>query len=371
MTHPGTHHQPSFVHGGKTDHPAGAHTLRLVAWETTRRCNLSCKHCRAVAEDHPYENELTTRQAYTLLDQIREVGTPIIILTGGEPLLREDIFDIAAYGNRIGLRMVMAPNGTLLTPEIVEKLKQSGIQRISVSLDGASPQTHDDFRGLDRAFDDAIRGIKFAKAAGLEFQINTTITKTNLKEIPAILKLAENLGAVAHHIFLLVPTGRGKYIVDSGIDAVEYEQTLNWFYDQRDKTPLQLKATCAPHYYRILRQRAHAEGKTVSFESHGLDAVTRGCLAGTGFCFISHVGRVQTCGFLDVTCGNIREESFKDVWENSRVFNELREFSNLTGKCGACEYKRVCGGCRARAYEATGSYLAEEPLCTYQPSKKA
>jgi heme b synthase len=267
--------------------------------------------------------------------------------------------------------MVMAPNGTLLTPEIVEKLKQSGIQRISVSLDGASPQTHDDFRGLDHAFDDAIRGIKFAKAAGLEFQINTTITKTNLKEIPAILKLAEDLGAVALHIFLLVPTGRGKYIVDSGIDAVEYEQTLNWFYDQRDKTPLQLKATCAPHYYRILRQRAHAEGKTVSFESHGLDAVTRGCLAGTGFCFISHVGRVQTCGFLDVTCGNIREESFKDVWENSRVFNELRDFSNLTGKCGACEYKRVCGGCRARAYEATGSYLAEEPLCTYQPSKKA
>ncbi|MCF8086953.1 MAG: heme b synthase [Desulfotignum sp.] len=366
-----THHHPSSVHGGKAGHPAGTHTLRLVAWETTRRCNLSCKHCRAGAEDHPYENELTTRQAYTLLDQIREVGTPIIILTGGEPLLREDIFDIAAYGNRIGLRMVMAPNGTLLTPEIVEKLKQSGIQRISVSLDGASPQTHDDFRGLDHAFDDAIRGINFAKAAGLEFQINTTITKTNLTEIPAILKLAENLGAVAHHIFLLVPTGRGKYIVDSGIDAVEYEQTLNWFYDQRDKTPLQLKATCAPHYYRILRQRAHDEGKTVSFESHGLDAVTRGCLAGTGFCFISHVGRVQTCGFLDVTCGDIRAESFKDVWENSRVFNELRDFSNLTGKCGVCEYKRVCGGCRARAYEATGSYLAEEPLCTYQPLKKA
>lgn len=371
MTHPGTQRQPSSVHGGKAGHPAGAHTLRLVAWETTRRCNLSCKHCRAVAEDHPYENELTTREAYTLLDQIREVGTPIIILTGGEPLLREDIFDIAAYGNRIGLRMVMAPNGTLLTPEIVEKLKQSGIQRISVSLDGASPQTHDNFRGLTHAFDDAIRGIKFAKAAGLEFQINTTITKTNLKEIPAILKLAEDLGAVAHHIFLLVPTGRGKYIVDSGIDAVEYEQTLNWFYDQRDKTPLQLKATCAPHYYRILRQRAHAEGKTVSFESHGLDAVTRGCLAGTGFCFISHVGRVQTCGFLDVTCGNIREDSFKDVWEHSRVFNELRDDSHLTGKCGVCEYKRVCGGCRARAYEATGSYLAEEPLCTYQPSKKA
>lgn len=369
-SHPATRHPSDHV-SPKGPADDGTPTLRLVAWETTRRCNLSCKHCRAVAEDHPYDNELSTREAYTLLDQIRETGTPIIILTGGEPLLREDIFDIAAYGHRIGLRMVMAPNGTLLTPEIVERLKASGIQRISISLDGASPDTHDEFRGLTHAFDDAIRGIGYAKAAGLEFQINTTITQTNLAEIPKILKLAEDLGAVAHHIFLLVPTGRGKYIVDSAIDAEQYEQTLNWFYDQRDKTPLQLKATCAPHYYRILRQRAHAEGKTVSFETHGLDAVTRGCLAGTGFCFISHVGRVQTCGFLDVTCGDIRAESFKDIWEHSQVFNELRDFSNLTGKCGLCEYKRVCGGCRARAYEATGSYLAEEPLCSFQPSKKA
>jgi AdoMet-dependent heme synthase len=360
-------------HDSRSGHQtAGAgHTLRLVAWETTRRCNLSCKHCRAVAEDHPYENELDTKEAFTLLDQIREVGNPIIILTGGEPLLREDIFDIAAYGTKLGLRMVMAPNGTLLTPDIAEKLKACGIKRISVSLDGASPKTHDKFRGLSNAFTDAIRGIHFAKDAGLEFQINTTITKTNLAEIPKILALAENLGAVAHHIFLLVPTGRGKYIVDSAIDAEEYEQTLNWFYDQRDKTPLQLKATCAPHYYRILRQRAHAEGKKISFESHGLDAVTRGCLAGTGFCFISHVGRVQTCGFLDVTCGDIRQQSFADVWENSTVFNELRDFSRLEDKCGICEYKQVCGGCRARAYEATGSYLAEEPLCSYQPRKGA
>jgi AdoMet-dependent heme synthase len=354
---------------GKHPGGPGKNTLRLVAWETTRRCNLACKHCRAVAEDHPYDNELSTKEAFTLLDQIRETGTPIIILTGGEPLLREDIFDIAAYGTKIGLRMVMAPNGTLITPDIVQKLKASGIQRISVSLDGASPQTHDNFRGLTNAFNDAIRGIHFAKDGGLEFQINTTITKTNLAEIPKILELAENLGAVALHIFLLVPTGRGKYIVDSGIDAKEYEQTLNWFYDQRDKTRLQLKATCAPHYYRILRQRAHAEGKKVSFESHGLDAVTRGCLAGTGFCFISHVGRVQTCGFLDVTCGDIRNQSFVEVWENSPVFNELRDFSRLEDKCGICEYKQVCGGCRARAYEATGSYLAQEPLCSYQPKK--
>ncbi len=361
--------KPDHPHGSQGKVP-GQNTLRLVAWETTRRCNLSCKHCRAVAEDHPYENELSTKASFRLLDQIREVGTPIIILTGGEPLLRDDIFDIAAHGTKIGLRMVMAPNGTLITKDSARKMKEAGIKRISISLDGASPKTHDDFRGLDNAFDQAIRGINLAKDAGLEFQINTTITQTNLNEIPKILALAESLGAAAHHIFLLVPTGRGKYIVDSAIDARQYEQTLNWFYDQRDKVNLQLKATCAPHYYRILRQRAKAEGKKVSFETHGLDAVTRGCLAGTGFCFISHVGRVQTCGFLDVTCGDITHQTFKDVWENSIVFNELRDFSRLEPKCGICEYKRVCGGCRARAYEATGSYLAQEPLCSYEPGKK-
>ena len=349
--------------------PSSANTLRLVAWETTRRCNLACKHCRAVAENHPYENELDTKASFRLLEQIKEVGDPIIILTGGEPLLRDDIFDIAAYGTKLGLRMVMAPNGTLITEESAQKMKDSGIKRISVSLDGSTPETHDAFRGLENAFENSIRGIKIAKKAGIEFQINTTITKTNLEQIPKILNLAEKLGAVAHHIFLLVPTGRGKYIVDSEINAKEYEKTLNWFYDQREKTSLQLKATCAPHYYRILRQRAKQDGKKVSFETHGLDAVTRGCLAGTGFCFISHVGRVQACGFLDVECGDITKQTFKDVWEDSQVFNKLRDFNNLESKCGICEYKRVCGGCRARAYEATGNYLAEEPLCSYQPGK--
>ncbi|MCF6245826.1 MAG: heme b synthase [Desulfobacula sp.] len=355
--------------GTKPDTKPGADIIRLVAWETTRRCNLKCKHCRAVAEDHPYENELDTKASFKLLEQISEVGNPIIILTGGEPLLRDDIFDIAAYGTKLGLRMVMAPNGTLITPETAKKMKDSGIKRISISLDGSTPNTHDAFRGVKGAYKSAMQGIEVAKTAGIEFQINTTITKTNLDQIPKILALAEELGAVAHHIFLLVPTGRGKYIADSEINANEYEETLNWFYDQREKTKLQLKATCAPHYYRILRQRAKEDGKKVTFETHGLDAVTRGCLAGTGFCFISHVGRVQTCGFLDVTCGDVTRQTFKDIWDNSQVFNQLRDFTNLESKCGICEFKRVCGGCRARAYEATGSYLEEEPLCSYQPAK--
>ncbi len=361
--HPGGH-----PHGGsdtKTD-PKDT-PLRLVAWETTRNCNLACKHCRASADLGPFDGELDTAASFRLLDQIAELGRPIVILTGGEPLLRDDIFDIARYGTDKGLRMVMAPNGTLITPEHARNMADSGIKRISVSLDGATKEKHDDFRGVPGAFEGALRGIELAKDAGIEFQINTTISKLNLDQIPRIQELAVKLGAVAHHIFLLVPTGRGKYMIDQEINAREYEETLNWFYDQRDKTPLQLKATCAPHYYRILRQRAREEGKKVTFESHGLDAVTRGCLGGCGFCFISHRGIVQPCGFLQVDSGNVTQESFADIWRGSKVFLALRNYDDLKGKCGECEYKRVCGGCRARAFEATGDIMDEEPLCSYRP----
>jgi len=344
-------------------------SLRLVAWETTRNCNLACLHCRASATHGPFSGELDTQAALRLLDQIAEVGKPIVILTGGEPLLRPDIFEIAQYGTNKGLRMVMAPNGTLITETTVRQMIDAGIKRISVSLDGAARESHDRFRGVEGAFDGALRGIKLAKDAGLEFQINTTITKTNLDEIPLIQDLAVELGAIAHHIFLLVPTGRGKYIVDQEITAAEYERTLNWFYDQREKTPLQLKATCAPHYYRILRQRAKQDGKPVTFKTHGLDAVTRGCLAGTGFCFISHTGVVQPCGFLDINSGNVTQTSFADIWQRSDVFLALRNSKELKGKCGKCEFIKVCGGCRARAYEATGDFLTEEPLCSYQPDR--
>jgi len=357
------HEKPSHPHSEKKEAP-----LRLVAWETTRNCNLTCVHCRASATKGPYAGELDTQAAFRLLDQIALVGEPIVILTGGEPLLRPDIFDIAKYGTGKGLRMVMAPNGTLITEAYAEQMVDSGIKRISISLDGATKESHDSFRGVKGAFEGALNGIKLAKEAGVEFQINTTITKTNLDQIPKIQDLAIKLGAVAHHIFLLVPTGRGKYIVDQEITSDEYENTLNWFYDQREKTPLQLKATCAPHYYRILRQRAKKENKSVTFKSHGLDAVTRGCLGGIGFCFISHTGVVQPCGFLDLNCGDVTKNSFVEIWHNSDILLSLRNFDNLKGKCGDCEYKKVCGGCRARAYEATGDFLVEEPLCNYQPA---
>ena len=343
--------------------------LRMIAWETTRSCNLSCIHCRAAAEKGPYEGELDTKEALEFLDTVASFSKPVIILTGGEPLMRPDIYELAAYGTKLGLRMVMATNGTLVDEASIQKMIDSGIQRMSVSIDGANATSHDNFRRVPGAFNASLKALEIAKKAGLEYQINTTITKINLDEIPAILDLAVSLGAVAHHIFLLVPTGRGKELEEQEIPPEEYERTLNWFYDQREKVPLQLKATCAPHYYRILRQRSKDEGKKVTFETHGLDAVTRGCLGGVGFCFVSHIGEVQPCGYLEAFSGDIRKTNFKEIWEKSEVFTRLRDFDALEGKCGICEYRRVCGGCRARAYEITGNYMAEEPYCTYQPKK--
>ena len=360
---------PPSPHGEAGNHPhaGGPGNLRIVAWEVTRTCNLACIHCRAAAQDRPYENELDTEECFRLLDNIETFAKPIVILTGGEPLLRPDIFDIAAYGNKKGFRMTMAVNGTLLTADRARKMIDSGIQRISISLDGATAVSHDAFRQVQGAFDGALGGIARAREVGLDFQINTTITKQNLHELPAIQELTVSLGAAAHHIFLLVPMGRGKDLVEESIDAAQYEKTLHWFYEQKEKVSLQLKATCAPHYYRILRQRARSDGKDVNFQTFGLDAVTRGCLGGTAFAFISHLGGVQPCGYLELDCGNVREKPFREIWETSTIFGNLRDFKKYEGKCGQCEYVRVCGGCRARAHESTGNYLAPEPLCLYQP----
>ena len=343
------------------------HPLRMVAWELTRSCNLACVHCRASAERGPYSGELSTKECFRIMDEIALVGKPVLILTGGEPLLRTDIFELARYGSDKGFRVVMATNGTLITEETIRKMKASRIQRISVSLDGPNAKTHDSFRTVNGAFEGSLRGIEMAKRGGLEFQINTTITQANLHLIEEILNLAVGLGAVAHHLFLLVPTGRGKGLKDQGISALDYEKTLNWFYEQGERVPLQLKATCAPHYYRILRQRAKQEGKTIRHQREGLDAMTRGCLGGLSFCFVSHIGQVQPCGYLEVNCGNVKEKSFHEIWATSGVFQKLRDTDGYEGKCGRCEFRKVCGGCRARAYESLGDYMAEEPYCIYEP----
>ncbi|MEW6665530.1 MAG: heme b synthase [Thermodesulfobacteriota bacterium] len=347
----------------------GSFTPRLVAWELTRSCNLNCVHCRAAAHRGPYGGELESAECFRILDEIAQVSRPIVILTGGEPLLREDVWEIARHGSDLGLRMVMATNAVLITPGIVDKMRSSGIQRVSVSLDSATETGHDAFRKVPGAFRGALAGIEALKQGGMEFQINTTVTRHNVQEVAKIVDLAVELGAVAHHLFLLVPTGRAREMVNQEVGAAEYEELLHWFYETGRRVAIHLKATCAPHYYRILRQEAHRRGEKVDVATYGLDAVTRGCLGGTSFCFISHRGTVQPCGYLELACGDLRKDSFVEVWNRSEVFKRLRDFTAYRGKCGKCEYLRFCGGCRARAYEKTGDFLAEEPLCMYQPGR--
>ena len=342
---------------------------RLIAWEVTRRCTLKCKHCRASAKDETYEDELTTDEALTLLDNIAQHYKPIIILTGGEPLFRKDIFKIISYGNSKGLRMVLATCGINVTSKTIREMKKCGVQRISISIDGATPKSHDTFRGVKDSFDAAISTAAYAREEKLEFQINTTVTKKNVDELSDILRLSEKIGAVAYHPFLLVPTGRGKELADESLSAEEYEQVLNWIYDQSKKTPLTFKPTCAPHYYRIYHQRESNEKEKGS----GLDQMTKGCLGGQAFAFISHTGIVQICGFLEIACGSLRKENldFKKIWDNSSVMRSVRRIDEYKGRCGYCDFRKVCGGCRARAHYFYGDYLAEEPFCKYQPEKRS
>lgn len=343
---------------------------QLIAWEITRCCNLSCAHCRASSLYGPYKGELTTKEALHLIDEIASFSSPILILTGGEPLLRKDVFKLASYATGKGLRVVVGTNATMIDKSVARKIKNSGVERISVSIDFPDAEKHDKFRGVKGAFSQAMKGIKAAQEAGIEVQINSTITKLNVAYLDGLLALAEKIGAVAFHPFLLVPTGRGKELEKEELPPAEYEKTLNWVYDHQKNSKIFFKPTDAPHYYRIMRQRAKKEGTKIKLHPYsrgGLEAMTRGCLAGIGFCFVSHRGDVQGCGYLTVKAGNVRKKPFPEIWKNSELFLDLRNYAKLKGKCKDCEYKVVCGGCRARAYEKFGDYLAEEPYCVYIP----
>jgi radical SAM protein with 4Fe4S-binding SPASM domain len=319
---------------------------------------------------------LSIEECFKVIDQILEVGNPILILTGGEPLLRKDIPDIARYATARGLRVVMGSNGTLLNDRTAADLKRIPISRVGISLDFPMASKQDDFRGQAGAFDQAMAGIASARRADIDVQINSTITKLNVAYLDDLLSLALEAGAVAFHPFLLVPTGRGKGLESVELSPQEYEDTLNWIYDRQQELEGRMffKPTDAPHYLRIMKQRQKQNGQkkpeSPATPGHGhgsVHSITRGCLAGVGFCFINHRGSVRGCGYFDVEAGNIREATFGQVWEDSRLFRDLRDLSKIKGKCGDCEYKRICGGCRARAYEATGDYLEAEPYCIYEP----
>ncbi len=358
---------------------------RLIFWESTKRCNLECIHCRALPTKEKLSGELNTKQIKNFIEDVaswanpalpspltsvcRKGGAkPILILSGGEALLREDIFDVAGFAGNMGLTVALASNATLITPETAGKIKKSGIKRVSVSLDGANAKTHDVFRGVKGAFQKAIEGINNLKKEGLSLQINTTVTKRNIKRLKDVLKLVLELKADAWHIFLLVPVGCGLEVAaKEQITPQEYEEVLKWFYKKSKETKIQMKATCAPHYLRIIYQKAKEEGVKPMLHSQGMSAVTKGCLAGSEVCFISWEGDIFPCGYLPIKAGNIKENSFKDIWFNNYVLETLRNPKNLKGKCSICEYVFVCAGCRARAYGHSGDYLAEEPYCIYEP----
>ena len=394
-------------------HQASENKARLVFWEVTKGCNLRCIHCRATATELSSPTDLPTSVALGIIDQIVAAANPILVLSGGEPLYRNDIFQLARYATDKGLRVALATNGTLVTKDVARMIVDAGVRRVSISLDGADATTHDSFRGIPGAFDAAVHGLRNLKALGMSVQINMTIARHNAHQLPEVLQLARKLGADALHTFLLVPVGCGVDIAaEQMVPPEEYERMLNWFYDQSLEGGIELKATCAPHYFRVARQRRAADrraalqlaqiapavqatqessigptdmtmpGSTgISLKPNGngqpvghpgghpsdLNAMTKGCLAGTGVCFISHEGEVYPCGYLPVVAGDLRKQTFLDIWENSTVFHELRDVSGLKGKCGCCEFRNVCMGCRARAYAASGDFMAEEPFCVYQP----
>ena len=343
--------------------------LSVVAWETTRRCPLKCRHCRGSARDVPYAGELTTDEGKQLLTSIASRAKPILIFTGGEPMARPDIYELARTATALGLRAVMSPCGPLLTPDSVQQLRAAGIKRISISLDGATAQTHDAFRGEPGIFDAALRGLHCAVAGGLEFQINSTVTRLNIGELPQIAELAIKLGAAALDFFFLVPTGRGAGLRDVALSPEEYESALEWIARSAATAPIRIKTTCAPHYVRIARRVWKQTGAPPT--RPGMPPPVNGCMAARGFVFVSHIGELQPCGLFDRPCGNLRDHTldFWDIYDHSPIFRDLRSPDAYHGKCGACEYRFSCGGCRARALAATGDYLDPEPGCAYQPGQ--
>ncbi|MEE8391006.1 MAG: radical SAM protein [Anaerolineae bacterium] len=355
--------------------PVQDSALRVVAWESTRACNLVCRHCRANAQEMPEADELTTDEVITLVDQIAAFSQPIFVISGGEPLMRPDVFDIAAYATEKGLRTAISPNGTLITPQIVQRMRAAGIKRASISLDGSCAERHDAIRGVPGAFEQAVRGMGFCCEGDVSFQVNTTVMRQNVDDLEAMHQLVVFLGAAAWHVFMLVPTGRGK--VDDEITPQAYEDILNWVYQAAQDSPIPLRVTCGPQFMRLVLTRQkdsvaplNLVGRHSGGGHPGLDRMSRGCLAGMGYCFVSYRGGVYPCGYLPVQAGDIREQSFQTIYKESPVFESLRDLSLLEGKCGECPFVRRCGGCRARAYGITGNYLAEEPYCVYEPHQR-
>lgn len=328
------------------------HTKNMnhISWNVTKRCNLYCKHCyRESSPEEDTDDELSTEEGKKLLREMKKADLQTIVFSGGEPLLRPDIFELIQYANSLDMMTLMGSNGTLITAELAERLKLSGLKAIAISVDSLKAEVHDEFRGEKGSLEKAIAGIRNCIDAGLRVQVNTTISKYNLNDIEEIMEYAEEIGALSSHMLFLVDVGRGKSIDATQLDKFEYKEAINKIIEK--DMDIRVKPTCAPQY------KVEAMFKEIP------TAGSRGCIAGISYCSILPNGDVHICPYTPVKVDSIRERSFDDIWENNEVFLKLRDYSQYKGKCGSCEYLNLCGGCRARAFSATGDWLEADPYC--------
>jgi radical SAM protein len=347
-----------------------------IAWEVTRACAYACVHCRADAMHAPDPHELTTEESFRLIDRLAQFGNkPILVFTGGDPMMRKDLHQLIAYATGKGLRCSLTPTATALpTTERLEKVRDAGIRRIALSLDAPNPEVHDAFRQVPGSWQRTMDILHRAQDVGLSVQVNTTVANHNVEILPEMVPFIQEVEAVQWSVFFLVPTGRA--LLKNMISAEQHERVFNWLYDLSKNAPFDIKSTAAPMYRRVAIQRKRAEpgeGKPVTFQgagfqyADGLNRPTKGVNDGNGFLFISHIGDIQPSGFLPITAGNVRTDDVVETYRTSPLFKDLRDYSKLKGRCGVCDYRDVCGGQRGRAYSVTGDYLESDPACAYLP----
>lgn len=331
----------------------------VLVWEVTQACSLACKHCRADAKPDRHPDELSTVEGKALLSEVSRFGDgQLVVLSGGDPLARDDLIELVDVGTNRGLSMTLTPSGTdSLTPGVIRDLVDADLRRMALSLDGATAETHDEFRGETGSFDQTMAAAEAAREAGLPLQINTTVCRETVDELPAIRDRVADLGAVLWSVFFLVPIGRGRVL--SPVSPDRAESVMEWLVSVARSSPFRVKTTEAPHYRRVRLQQAADDGD--------IPPRRGGITAGDGFAFVSHVGDVYPSGFLPASAGNVREESVVDLYRDADLFTALRDPELLMGKCGACPFRSVCGGSRSRAYAYTGNPLESDPLCPFVP----
>ena len=341
----------------------------VLVWEVTRACDLACKHCRADAQPRRHPDELSTSEGMALLDEVSAFGDgQLVVLSGGDPLVRADVESLVAYGTDRGLRMTITPSGTRsLTRDRIAGLADAGLRRIALSIDGASAASHDAFRGEDGSFEATVAAAERAREIGLPLQINTTVCASTVEELPKIRDLVADLGAVMWSVFFLVPVGRGRVL--DPITPERAEAVMEWLYEVSETAPFALKTTEAPHFRRVALQKERSSGSGRRDEDPDQSGRSRrrGVIAGDGFTFVSHVGEVYPSGFLPISARNVRDRPVTEIYREAPLFEALRDRDRLRGKCGVCSFRNVCGGSRSRAYARTGDPFESDPLCAYVP----